>query len=278
MLAGPHLEEVLTQLVRNAVEHDRSDEPHVSVTTETSREGVTVSVRDDGPGLPERQQTLLETGRIAEFDDPTTGFGLNIVRLLAESFGASVGTTVDTDGTAVSLELTRTDAAGGSRAREHGVPRSRLGLAVGAGLLAGVAMAATMQAFEGLVGVVGALYGIRDPLVGVVTHEFHSVVFALGYAGLLSVLPVEYSERPVRRLGTAVAVSITLWAVAAGVVMPLWLEFVSSGVALPVPNLTLVSLLGHVSWGLTVGAVYYVGEWWLLSRAQERSGRPAVTT
>lgn len=37
--------------------------------------------------------------------------------------------------------------------------------------------------------VIGALYGTESFLVGGLTHQFHSLVFGLIYAGILTVLP-----------------------------------------------------------------------------------------
>jgi len=70
--------------------------------------------------------------------------------------------------------------------------------------------------------VIGSLYGVGSPLAGWVSHLFHSVVFGLLYA--------------------------------AGVVMPLWLQFV--GIEATVPNTTLPGIVGHVVWGAVLGGLY----------------------
>jgi signal transduction histidine kinase len=84
------LELVFEHLLENAVVHADTGTPTVRVGTAVTPTEVRVSVSDDGPGLPEAQRALLEHGQITEFDDPQDGYGLNVVRLLAESFGADL--------------------------------------------------------------------------------------------------------------------------------------------------------------------------------------------
>jgi hypothetical protein len=71
-----------------------------------------------------------------------------------------------------------------------------------------------------LLPVIGSLYGVGSPLAGWVSHLFHSVVFGLLYA--------------------------------AGVVMPLWLQFV--GIEATVPNTTLPGIVSHIVWGRSSAA------------------------
>jgi hypothetical protein len=66
------------------------------------------------------------------------------------------------------------------------------------------------------------------------------------FAGLLTVVPGRYADGPVGHLSVAVAWGLVLWAVAAGVVMPVWLRFV--GIAAPIPNLGVTALAGHLVW------------------------------
>ena len=101
---------------------------------------------------------------------------------------------------------------------------------------------------------IGALYGASVSSVGWVAHLFHSAVFA-------TVFTVVRSEIFGRLLGESVGASVAagvayglfLWFVMAGGVMSLWLNAV--GVAMPLPNLGLASLVGHLLWGGLVGAL-----------------------
>lgn len=267
VFATEQLTEVVRHLVENAIEYSDGDSPSVEIAIETTRRSATIRVSDNGPGLPVDQQALLEEGTIAEFDDPTTGFGLNIVRLLVESFDGSIDTLVSDGGSTVAVELRRPGEGGvGSTTNTSlttpGIAPSRIALAMGASLVAGVTMGVVMQQFAGTVPVIGALYGVEDPLVGWITHEFHSIIFGLVYAAALSTLPLSYTRGVLQCVGLAVAFGVALWAVAAGIIMPVWLQFV--GIDIGLPNLTAASFVGHVVWGVTLGTIYHVGNQWLV--------------
>jgi signal transduction histidine kinase len=263
--ANDQLTEVIRHLVENAVEYGDSDTPRVELNIQTTRRSATVSVSDDGPGLPADQQALLEEGTIAEFDDPSTGFGLNIVRLLVESFDGTIDTEVSNDGTTVSIELPRpgegaTETSHSGSLTTPAVATPNLLLVIGASLAGGLAMGLVMQGLTGFVPVIGALYGVDDRLVGWISHEFHSVVFGLVYAAILSTLPHRYTSDTGRCVAIAVGFSLLLWAVAAGVVMPLWLHLV--GLEARLPNLTPASFAGHLAWGVTLGVLYRAHTYW----------------
>jgi signal transduction histidine kinase/uncharacterized membrane protein YagU involved in acid resistance len=259
--ANAQIREVFRHLFSNGVEYSEADSPRVSVSVDASPNDVVVAISDNGPGLPESQRALLERGEIAEFDDPTTGFGLNVVRLLVESFDGRIDTAVG-DGTTVSIRLPR---AGGnpltspsSTVTTPGVPPSRLALTIGAALFAGAVMTAATTLMGGSTPVIGALYGAADPVVGFITHEFHSVVFGLVYAGMLSAGPRRLTTGLKHRVGVAVGFGTALWLFAAGVIMPIWLGLV--GIPASVPNLSVTALIGHLVWALVIAVSYHYGE------------------
>ena len=274
--ANAQLREVFRHLLSNAVEYSEADTPSVSVSVDTSPNDVVVAISDNGPGLPESQRALLERGEIAEFDDPSTGFGLNVVRLLVESFEGRIDTAVD-DGTTVSIRLPRTGgnplASPSPAVTTPGVPRSRLVLTVAAALFAGAVMTAVTTLLGGSTPVIGALYGAADPFVGFITHEFHSVVFGLVYAGMLSAGPRRLTTGLKRRVGVAVAFGTVLWLFAAGIVMPIWLGLV--GIPASVPNLSSSALVGHLVWALALAVTYHHGER-LIERVAWPEGVPRI--
>ncbi|AGN00854.1 histidine kinase [Salinarchaeum sp. Harcht-Bsk1] len=53
---------VVAELVENAVEHSDRDSPTVSVAVTGTADGATLTVRDDGPGIPEYEQRILLGG------------------------------------------------------------------------------------------------------------------------------------------------------------------------------------------------------------------------
>ena len=262
--ANAQLAEVVRQLLENAAEY--SDEPQIHLTVETTRSRVMVRVADNGPGLPSAQQQLLKRGEIAEFDDPTTGFGLNIVRLLVESFDGEIETAVDDGGTLITVDLPRANARpepgrADSSLTVPGVKPPEAVIAIGAAVVAGATMGVAMEATGGGIPIIGALYGIDELAVGIISHEFHSIVFGLLYAGILSAIPIASSRSIRTRIAIALAVALFLWFVAAGFVMPLWLNL--GGLSAQVPLLTAPSLIGHLVWAVTLAVCYHYGTTWL---------------
>ena len=249
--ANERLTTLLVHLLANAAEYGDGGR----LSTAVSAERVTITVADDGPGLPADAEAVLTDRSLPEFDDPSLGFGLTVVRLLVEEFDGEVRVEAD-GGTAISVSLPRADGQLPERSR-LGIDPTHLAVVGVGGLVAGVAMGAAMNAVTDVVTVIGALYGTPAPVVGWMTHLFHSVVFAVAFAALLRGTGTLRSWRHRRRsLALGVGFGATLWLVAAGVVMPLWLR--AAGLDAALPNLTLVGLGGHLLWGAIVGA--WVGE------------------
>jgi signal transduction histidine kinase len=83
------LQQLLENLFRNAVEHGASD---VTVTLGALEDGSGFYVEDDGPGIPEEDRDqMFESGFTTNQDG--TGFGLAIVREIAEAHGWNIRTT-----------------------------------------------------------------------------------------------------------------------------------------------------------------------------------------
>jgi signal transduction histidine kinase/uncharacterized membrane protein YagU involved in acid resistance len=258
--ANAMLDNLVAHLVENAVVYNDSDSPRVEVAVTATEGTVTISISDNGPGLPERQLDLLDRGEIGSYEDRSTGFGLDLVRLLVRSYGGRTAATVTDVGTTISLTLPRVSNDGGiATPRSNdvlGLSPRRLGLAAGTALVAAVVMGVPMQFLSGSVPVIGALYGVQSALVGWLTHGFHSVVFGLVYAALVRIVPDHRSDR-IRYYGVALGWALALWLVAAGLVMPLWLSLV--GIEARLPNLTAVTLLAHLLWGASLAALYRYG-------------------
>lgn len=257
------LEQVFMHLLENAIVHTSDNAPVVEVSVETTPTGVHVNVHDEGPGLPEPQQVLLEAGEITEFDDPRDGYGLNVVRLLVESFGGAIETDVTEAGTTITVELQRTDTrATGVDASQSvltGVRPSTPHLAVilGASVLAGILYGVVSEYLGGSVAAIGVFYGINDPVVGWLTHEFHSAVFAFVFAGLVSLAPARYQNNVPAYMGIGAAWGVFIWVVAAGIVAPVWLQLL--GIAAPIPNISSTLLVTHLVWGSSLGALTALG-------------------
>ena len=103
--ANALLARVFGNLLSNAVEHNDSDTPRVTVAVETAADTVTTTVTDNGPGLPERTVEAL-------FERPEGladhGIGLYLVSMLVDSYGGSIELTeTGPDGSTFAVELPR---------------------------------------------------------------------------------------------------------------------------------------------------------------------------
>lgn len=99
----PMLLEAVRELVKNAAEVSEG----ATVTVELGRsegEWVEISVRDDGPGMPEMEAKVLETGEETALTHGG-GLGLWMVRMVVTQAGGDVSVESTTDGTAVNLRV-----------------------------------------------------------------------------------------------------------------------------------------------------------------------------
>lgn len=248
---------VFTHLLENSIEHGGDSRPELAVSVGETQ--VRVSVRDRGPGLPESQRALLETGEIQEYDDPETGFGLNVARLLVEDFSGTIETEIDSDGTTVTVVLPRaTNDRDLQRPIPVGVDRVRpsmphLLVTTGSALVAGVFYGVASELLGGSVAGIGVFYGVENGIVGWFTHEFHSVVFAFVFAGLISITPERYRSQTLAYVGIGAGWAFVLWVVAAGVIAPVWLRLI--GIPAGIPNFSGRLLVSHLVWGISLGVL-----------------------
>jgi signal transduction histidine kinase len=260
--ANERLGQVFTPLIENAVVHATQEVPSVDVRVTRTLSTVRVSITDEGPGLPERQRRLLETGEIEEFDDPTTGFDLNLVRLLVENYGGRIETDVAAGSTVAvvlqragdsetSVEASRTRLTGVRPATPH------LVVTLAASVLAGIPYGVAAEQLGGSVSAIGVFYGVNNPVVGWLTHEFHSAVFGFAFAGIVSLAPARYRNHLPAYVAIGIGWALTLWTLAAGFVAPIWLNLL--GIAVPVPSFSNVLLVSHLAWGISLGVLTALG-------------------
>lgn len=265
--ADDQLGVLFDQLLSNSIEHSDDAMPQVDVTIGTTERTVAVTIADEGPGLGENEQALLESGDLSRYDRPSEGFGLWIVRILLDRYDGVASVDVD-DGTAVTIELPRANGHSSEQTGTFSVPPGRLLMAGIAGVIAGVVMGITLQTFTNILPVIGALYGSQSAAVGWITHLFHSVVFAVAFAtGLSHPQATDLRDSPAVTTGLAIVFGTLLWFVAAGIVMPIWLNAV--GIAVPIPRLRFVPLIGHLLWGGVFGVLF-----WCIARIEDRISSP----
>jgi signal transduction histidine kinase len=87
---------MLGNLLDNACKYARQ---HVRLTSANGDDRIQISVEDDGPGVPQQmREVVLQRGVRADEAAPGSGFGLAIVRDLAELYGGSIALETSTLG------------------------------------------------------------------------------------------------------------------------------------------------------------------------------------
>lgn len=259
--AARGFDRALTQLLENAIVHGNDDTPIIEVTVDPTE--VAIAVTDTGPGLPDRQRRLLETGAIERFDDPSSGFGLNLVRLFVDDSNGRIETATGPDGATVTLVVPRPFEASLATPLPTRTGRVRPALptllvTLVAALLAGVAYGLASEWLGGSIAGIGVFYGTASPLVGWLTHEFHSVVFALVFTALVSVAPSRLREHSLGPVAIGLGWATVLWLVAASFIAPIWLRLL--GIPAAIPNLDAVLFVSHLVWGVSLGLLTAWGD------------------
>jgi PAS domain S-box-containing protein len=102
VMATERLQLALRELGANAAQHGGSSPVRFEVGM-TEEDEVAVHVRDDGPGLPEEEQRVLETGRETPLEHGS-GLGLWLVNWIVTGLGGVVTISVD-EGTTVTVRM-----------------------------------------------------------------------------------------------------------------------------------------------------------------------------
>jgi signal transduction histidine kinase len=90
VLADEMLGSVFRNVLKNAVQHNRGDDPTVTVRVESDETTVRVHVADNGPGIPDEQkETIFGRGERGMSSDGT-GIGLYLVQTLVDQYGGRV--------------------------------------------------------------------------------------------------------------------------------------------------------------------------------------------
>jgi PAS domain S-box-containing protein len=104
--ANAALSSVFGNLLNNAVQHNDSATPEITVSVEDRGGEVSVAVADNGPGIPaDRRDEVLARGEKSP-DSDGSGIGLFLVRKLVEAYGGAVRITDnEPDGTVFHVVL-----------------------------------------------------------------------------------------------------------------------------------------------------------------------------
>lgn len=96
--------EVLSNLLSNAVRHTPVG-GEILVAASSTPEGVELSVRDSGPGIPRDQLPHVFDRFSKSPDSPGAGLGLAIAKSLVEAHGGTIRAATGADGTTISFTL-----------------------------------------------------------------------------------------------------------------------------------------------------------------------------
>jgi signal transduction histidine kinase len=99
------LDVALSNVIENAVVHNEGT-PSVTVGAECGAASATVTISDDGPGIPEAELSPLEQGEETQLSH-SSGIGLWLVSLIVERSGGDVSFESTEDGTVVRITLRR---------------------------------------------------------------------------------------------------------------------------------------------------------------------------
>ncbi|MGQ3329854.1 MULTISPECIES: histidine kinase [Halorubrum] len=106
--------------------------------------------------------------------------------------------------------------------------------------------------------VIPSMYGLAPPaapFVGWVIHMSHGAVLGVGFAALVGLRP-SIGGNAAKSLGVGAAYGIAVWIALAVIVMPIWLSAVGSPANPPLPNVSALSALGHLAYGVVLGGTY----------------------
>jgi signal transduction histidine kinase len=106
------LESVFRNLLSNAIQHNDTQVPEVTVSVSITDDTAEIRIADNGPGIPDdRKETVFGKGEKG-LDSDGTGIGLYLVNTLVEQYGGAVRIDDATPrGTVVTVEL-RTASSG----------------------------------------------------------------------------------------------------------------------------------------------------------------------
>ena len=104
--ARPTLPVAVREIIENAAKH-AGDTPEVTVTVTETDETVTISIQDNGPGIPEEEQAVIAEGTETPLVH-STGLGHWIARTIVTKHDGDIGIDVSETGTTVTISLPRT--------------------------------------------------------------------------------------------------------------------------------------------------------------------------
>jgi PAS domain S-box-containing protein len=88
--ANNMLPSVFRNVIKNAIQHNDKAEPEVTISVDNGDETVSVTVIDNGPGIPDNQKEAVFGKGEKGLESEGTGIGLYLVNTLVEKYGGQV--------------------------------------------------------------------------------------------------------------------------------------------------------------------------------------------
>lgn len=128
---------------------------------------------------------------------------------------------------------------------------------VAAGILGAVAFGGLMAlvAPPMLTAAIPAMYGLSGGAAGMFVHLSHGAVLGVAFAAILRARP-DFGNTVTRATVSGAVYGAAVWVVLAALVMPIWLSAVGFAGAPPFPSFDATSLVGHLVFGVVLGAAY----------------------
>jgi signal transduction histidine kinase len=109
VLANNRIGAAIDNAIENAIDHNPSEEPRLRITAEAAEiagdDAVTITVADDGPGIPDEELAVLTEGGETPLEH-TSGIGLWLIKwIVTESAGEVSFENSEMGGTAVRITL-----------------------------------------------------------------------------------------------------------------------------------------------------------------------------
>ncbi len=100
------LSSVFGNVLNNAVRHNDTDRPEVTVSATADETTLVVRIADDGPGIPDDLKAVVFERGVKGLESPGTGLGLFLVNTLVDGYGGEVWIEDrEPRGTIVAIEL-----------------------------------------------------------------------------------------------------------------------------------------------------------------------------
>ena len=108
VIANDLLAEAVENVLANAVQHNDRTVQEITVSVEQGNETTTITIADNGPGIPDEDKEQIFQKGEKRFESPGSGFGLYLVREIVDAYDGEIEVTDnEPEGTVFAVSLPR---------------------------------------------------------------------------------------------------------------------------------------------------------------------------